>query len=32
MPIICIANDKSDQKMRSLRNYCFDLTVSRPQA
>ncbi|CAG2163081.1 unnamed protein product [Oppiella nova] len=31
VPIICICNDRSHPKMRSLVNYCFDLRFSRPR-
>lgn len=31
IPIICICNDRSHPKMRSLVNYCFDLRFPRPQ-
>ena len=31
MPIICICNDRSHPKMRSLVNYCFDLRFFRPR-
>ncbi|XP_037513420.1 replication factor C subunit 1 [Rhipicephalus sanguineus] len=31
IPIICICNDRSHPKMRSLVNYCFDLRFQRPQ-
>lgn len=31
IPIICICNDRSHPKMRSLLNYCFDLRFQRPQ-
>ncbi|XP_053209725.1 replication factor C subunit 1-like [Panonychus citri] len=31
MPIICICNDRSHPKMRSLVNYCFDLRFTRPR-
>ena len=30
VPIICICNDRSHPKMRSLVNYCFDLRFFRP--
>ena len=30
IPIICICNDKQNQKMRSLVHYCYDLIVPRP--
>lgn len=29
-PIVCIANDKSHPKLRSLTNYCYDLKFSKP--
>jgi replication factor C subunit 1 len=31
VPIICICNDRSHQKMRSLVNYCFDLRFYKPR-
>lgn len=31
VPIICICNDKSSTKMRSLVNYCFDITFAKPK-
>lgn len=31
IPIICICNDRSHQKMRSLVNYCFDLRFYKPR-
>lgn len=31
IPIVCICNDRSHPKMRSLVNYCFDLRFPRPQ-
>lgn len=31
VPIICMANDRNHQKLRSLANYCFDLRVQRPR-
>lgn len=31
IPIICMANDRAHQKMRSLTNYCFDLRFQRPR-
>lgn len=31
VPIICMCNDRSHQKMRSLVNYCFDLRFARPR-
>ncbi|KAH9527735.1 replication factor C subunit 1 [Dermatophagoides farinae] len=31
IPIICICNDRGDQKMRSLVNYCFDLRFHKPK-
>jgi len=30
IPIICICNDRSSQKVRSLANHCLDLKFSRP--
>lgn len=32
VPIICICNDRSSQKVRSLANYCLDLRFRRPTA
>lgn len=31
VPIICICNDRSQTKMRSLANYCFDLRFYKPK-
>ncbi|CAJ0559901.1 unnamed protein product, partial [Mesorhabditis spiculigera] len=31
IPIICICNDRSHPKMRSLVNYCFDVRFPRPR-
>ncbi|GAU93363.1 hypothetical protein RvY_05316 [Ramazzottius varieornatus] len=31
MPVICICNDRSSQKMRTLAGYCYDLRFSRPR-
>ncbi|XP_067615846.1 replication factor C subunit 1 isoform X2 [Eurosta solidaginis] len=31
VPIICICNDRSHQKMRSLVNYCYDLRFTKPR-
>ncbi|XP_039255463.2 replication factor C subunit 1-like [Styela clava] len=31
MPIICMCNDRSSPKMRSLTNHCFDLRFQRPR-
>ncbi|XP_067138273.1 replication factor C subunit 1 [Centruroides vittatus] len=31
IPIICICNDRSSPKIRSLANYCFDLRFMRPR-
>lgn len=31
VPIICICNDRGNQKMRSLVNYCFDLRFYKPK-
>lgn len=31
VPIICMCNDRSLQKMRTLTTYCFDLSFSRPR-
>lgn len=31
IPIICMCNDRSHQKMRSLVNYCYDLRFTRPR-
>jgi len=30
VPIICIANDGYDQKVKSLKNYCLELKFSKP--
>ncbi|GIL93301.1 hypothetical protein Vretimale_15681 [Volvox reticuliferus] len=32
IPIICICNDKYNQKLRSLRNYCMELEFRKPTA
>ncbi|CAK8697042.1 unnamed protein product [Clavelina lepadiformis] len=32
IPIICMCNDRSSQKIRSLANHCFDLRFQRPRA
>ncbi|EGF81020.1 hypothetical protein BATDEDRAFT_653, partial [Batrachochytrium dendrobatidis JAM81] len=32
IPIICICNDRSSPKIRSLANHCFDLRFRRPDA
>jgi len=31
VPMICICNDRYNQKIRSLSNHCFDLRFHRPQ-
>lgn len=31
VPIICICNDRGQQKIRSLVNYCFDLRFNKPK-
>lgn len=31
IPIICMCNDRSHQKMRSLVNYCYDLRYNKPR-
>lgn len=31
VPIICICNDRSNPKMRSLTNYCYDLRFYKPR-
>eukprot|EP00126_Sphaerothecum_destruens_P004665 Sdes_comp18309_c0_seq1m8020 len=31
IPIICMCNDHSNPKMRTITNYCFDLKFQRPQ-
>lgn len=31
IPIICMCNDRSHPKIRSLANYCFDLRFQRPR-
>lgn len=30
VPIVCIANDRNSQKLRSLINYCYDIKFSKP--
>ena len=30
IPIICICNDKSSPKMKTLKNYCLDLEFRKP--
>ena len=30
IPIICICNDKSSPKMKTLKNYCYDLEFRKP--
>ena len=30
IPIICICNDKQNQKLKTLVNYCYDLKFSKP--
>ena len=30
-PIICICNDRQDQKVRSLANHCYDIKFQKPQ-
>ncbi|KAJ1654436.1 DNA replication factor C complex subunit Rfc1 [Dispira simplex] len=32
VPIVCICNDRSSQKVRNLANYCLQLTFRRPDA
>ena len=32
IPIICICNDKWNQKLKSLRNHCLELDFRRPTA
>ena len=32
IPIICICNDKWNQKLQSLRNHCLELDFKRPTA
>lgn len=32
VPVICICNDRSSPKIRSLVNYCFDLRFPKPKA
>jgi replication factor C subunit 1 len=32
IPVICICNDRSSPKLRSLANYCLDLRFRRPTA
>lgn len=29
IPIICICNDRNNQKIRNLANYCFDLRFTK---
>lgn len=31
VPIVCICNDRMNQKIRTLANYCFDLRFQRPR-
>lgn len=31
VPVVCICNDRSHPKMRSLVNYCFDLRFPKPR-
>lgn len=31
IPIVCICNDRSHSKMRTLANYTFDLRFSKPR-
>ena len=30
VPIICICNDRQNQKLKSLANYCYDIKFSKP--
>lgn len=30
IPIICVANDRSSPKLKSLANHCYDLRFSKP--
>lgn len=30
VPIVCIANDKQNQKLRTLLNHCYDLSFNKP--
>ena len=32
IPIVCICNDKWNQKLKSLRNHCLELDFKRPTA
>ena len=31
VPVICISNDRYNEKMRNLANHCFDLKISKPR-
>ena len=31
IPVICMCNDRSHPKVRSLANYCFDMRFQRPR-
>ncbi|XP_045760697.1 replication factor C subunit 1 [Maniola jurtina] len=31
VPVICMCNDRTSEKMRSLLNYCYDLRFDRPR-
>ena len=31
IPVICMCNDRSHPKVRSLANHCFDLRFQRPR-
>lgn len=31
IPVICMCNDRSHQKMKSLLNYCYELKFTRPR-
>jgi replication factor C subunit 1 len=32
IPIICIANDRMSQKLKSLANYCYDIRFNKPSS
>lgn len=32
IPIICIANDRQSQKLKSLVNYCYDIRFNKPSS
>lgn len=31
VPVICICNDRNNEKIQNLANYCFDLRISKPR-